>query len=297
MSTYNGSRYLEEQIDSILNQSLRNVQITIRDDGSTDDTVDLLKRYELRNNIEVNKGKNLGVVGSFFELIYKIDDLSQFVAFSDQDDFWHQRKLEAALEKLFKVKPGKPAMYCSRTRLVDQDLNFISLGGGISKPVGLKNAVLQNIATGCTIVLNREAIDILKIKKPNIKNIRMHDWWIYQVLSGLGEVIFDNSSYIDYRQHENNVIGSSNGMVLWVNRLKRFGERDKDEITRQLKEFLQTYNEYLSEDQIDMCREFVNMGASPNLFRRIRYAVSAPFYRQSRIDDLLFRMLLILGYR
>lgn len=297
MSTYNGGRYLEQQIDSILSQSLNNVKVTIRDDGSTDNTVGILNQYSSKNIIEVCEGRNRGVVGSFFELIYRVDDSSEFVAFSDQDDFWHQRKLEAALDKLSKTEPGKPAMYCSRTRLVNQDLQFIAFGKGLSRPVGLKNAVLQNIATGCTVVLNREAVDILKSKRPNIRNIKMHDWWIYLVISGLGEVVFDNESYIDYRQHDDNVIGASNGMGFWVNRLKRFRNRDKEEITSQINEFLKIYGKYLPEDKVDMCRQFIDMGASHNFLKRIRYAISSPLYRQSRFDDLIFRILLVIGYR
>lgn len=298
MSTYNGVRYVREQLDSILNQSSKNVRITIRDDGSTDGTFDLIKQYGLeKDNIEVSKGENLGVVGSFFELLYGVNDVSQFLAFSDQDDFWHEKKLEVALEKLSTVRSGKPAMYCSRTKLVDQDLNFISYGGGISRSPGLENAILQNIATGCTIVLNREAVDILKSKKPNARNILMHDWWVYLVVSGFGEVVFDNRPYIDYRQHKNNVIGAANGVFFWISRFKRFWTRDKKLLTRQVKEFLETYKDCLSENQVRVCLDFINKGGSRNFFKRARYAASAPVYRQSRIGNLLFRILLIFGYK
>jgi len=297
MSTFNGCRYLEKQIDSILAQSLNNVKLTIRDDGSTDDTLSVLNRYSSMKDIDIYGEENVGVVGSFFELIYKVDDSSQFVAFSDQDDVWHQRKLEVALDKLSRAEGGKPAMYCSRTRLVDEELRFIALGRGISRPVGLKNAVLQNIATGCTVVLNREAVDALKVKRPDIKNINMHDWWIYLVISGLGEVIFDNESYIDYRQHDSNVIGGSSGIKFWVSRFKRVLKRDKEEITLQLKEFLEVYSSDIPVEQVAMCREFIDIGASHNFFKRIRYALISPLYRQSLFDDLLFRILLVLGYR
>ncbi|PPK51359.1 glycosyltransferase family 2 protein [Marinobacter persicus] len=297
MSTFNGCRYLDKQIESILDQSLDNVKITVRDDGSTDGTVSLLNRYSSVKDIEIYEEKNVGVVGSFFELIYKVDDSSQFVAFSDQDDFWHQRKLEAALDKLSRVEAGKPAMYCSRTRLVDENLRFISLGRGISRPVALENAVIQNIATGCTIVLNREAVDILKAKRPNIRNIKMHDWWVYLVISGLGEVIFDNEPYIDYRQHDSNVIGGSNGLQFWLSRFKRIFKRERAEITIQLQEFLENYSREIPVEQVDMCRKFIDIGAGHNFFKRMRYALISPLYRQSRFDDLLFRILLVLGYR
>ena len=298
LSTYNGEKFVGEQLKSIQSQTSGNVFIKIRDDGSTDRTVDIVRGYCLNNdNIEIREDKNVGVVGSFLDLLYSTNIDSEFVAFSDQDDVWHNNKLEVAISQLAMIETGTPAMYCCRTRLVDENLNFIGYGNGLSKPAGLENAILQNIATGCTIVLNRSAVDILIKNFVNYDKVIMHDWWIYLVVSCFGEVIFDDDAYIDYRQHSNNVVGHRKGLVLWLQRLKRVFNRDKRRLITQIEEFFRLYGSELSGEKRELCLGFLNEGGSSNVFSRLRYASKAPIYRQSTVDDLIARILLVIGVR
>lgn len=188
-------------------------------------------------------------------------------------------------------------MYCCRTRLVDEDLKFIGYGHKLSKPTGLENAILQNIATGCTIVLNRVAINLLQKHFPNTDKVLMHDWWVYLVVSAFGEVIFDDNAYIDYRQHEENVIGVRNGLRFWRQRLARLLSRDKNQLLDQVGEFFKLYEADLPEKQRKLCLDFLNECGSSSFIDRLLYAIKAPVYRQSTLDDGLFRVLLIIGVR
>jgi len=296
LSTYNGERYLAEQLNSLLDQTYRNITIKIRDDGSSDKTREIALKYcASNNNIEFLEGENLGVVGSFFELLYSVEENFDFVAFCDQDDIWHKNKIEVAIQKLQCFKGQAPVMYCGRVRLVDQCLGFLHNGAVPRRPLSLNNALFQNIATGCTIVLNRQSIDLLVSKKPNLNNVLMHDRWIYMVISSLGNIIYDNEPYIDYRQHEGNVVGSSKGFLLLFNRLKRFNKDGRNTLSRQAQEFLYLYENQLSYKQRKLIVELLDAVCSAGFFKRIYYSLKLPVYRQSIVDNLFSKIMLILG--
>jgi glycosyltransferase involved in cell wall biosynthesis len=298
LSSYNGETFIKEQLASIASQSIKGVHLSIRDDGSTDDTLNLIRNFCAENPMSrYIEADNIGVVGSFLSLLQNAALDNDFVAFSDQDDVWHREKLEVAIKRLSEVRNGYPAMYCCRTRLVDQDLAFIGYGHGLPRPAVLKNALIQNVATGCTIVLNREAIDLLQRHFPDTDNVLMHDWWVYIVVSAFGEVCFDDNAYIDYRQHERNIVGVQNGLQFWLLRFSRILNRDKCQIVNQVKEFFDLYGTELPEKEKQLCLDFVNEGGSRYFFKRLLYAIKAPVYRQSVLDDILFRALVIGGVR
>lgn len=298
LSTYNGEKYLKEQLSSLSSQSMDNIRITVRDDGSTDGTLEILHNF-CRDNESLTyfSDRNVGVVASFLALLEISSDQSEFVAFCDQDDVWHRHKLEVAVNRLTDGNSRCPKMYCSRTKLVDEELNFIGYGRGVKRPASFENAMLQNIATGCTIVLNRSAVDLLKKRLPNAAKIRMHDWWVYLVISAFGSVIFDNNSYIYYRQHANNVVGVNVGFTFWLNRILRVFKRNKRQIVDHVTEFYRLYGEDLPGPKRTVCLRFIEYAGSENVVKRILYSLNAPVYRQSMLDNFLFRMLIIIGYR
>ena len=123
MSTYNGQKYLRQQLDSLLNQTVRPTKILIRDDGSNDDTVNLLEEYaSFYSFIEYYCGKNIGPAKSFFELINKCDGYDYY-ALCDQDDVWFKDKLEVAINTLEKENKNIPLLYAGRFTLTDENLN------------------------------------------------------------------------------------------------------------------------------------------------------------------------------
>lgn len=210
MSTYNGEKYIKEQIVSILEQEEVEVTLLIRDDGSTDNTIKIINDIAQKNdNVSLYIGENVGPARSFMNLIENSEDVSYY-AFSDQDDVWDSKKLISAINKM-KDKQSEPTLYMSALQIVDENLKDV----GIKKVQGnfsFEGEMIKNFATGCTQVFNKELCDILKEYIPNY--IIMHDSWITRVCYAIGgNVIIDEQSYIKYRQHTNNVVGYKDKII------------------------------------------------------------------------------------
>ena len=203
LSTYNGEKYIQEQIESILKQKDVEISLLIRDDGSCDKTLEIIENFKKENsNIEYYYGENLGPAKSFMDLVNKSGDFDYY-AFSDQDDVWKPEKLISAISKL--KQSAKPSLYMSALEIVDENLNFIETKK-VNGNFCFEGEMIKNFATGCTQVLNKSLIEIIKNYTPNY--IIMHDSWITRVCYAIGgNVIIDDNSYIMYRQHQGNVLG------------------------------------------------------------------------------------------
>lgn len=204
LSTYNGEKYIKEQIESILNQKEVEVSLLIRDDASSDKTIEIIgKLADKNNNIIYYKDENLGPARSFMDLLYKSGEYDYY-AFADQDDIWQKQKLISAINML-KEKENEPSLYMSALEVVDEKLNLIEtkkVNGNLS----FEGEMIRNFATGCTMVLNKKLCDIIKQYNPSY--LIMHDSWITRVCYAVGgNVIIDDNSYIKYRQHTSNVLG------------------------------------------------------------------------------------------
>ena len=293
LSTYNGEKYLEELIVSLLDQDYTNFSILIRDDGSTDRTLEILKKYEKHDNISIIYGENIGVIKSFFELLKKSDSEAEYIAFCDQDDIWERNKVLSAVNMLTEFKNDIPLMYCSRLKIVNESLKLLEYSSIPKKGAKFQNSLVENIATGCTVIINKRTRE--QILKTLPQNIIMHDWWIYQVVSGIGKVIYDNESHILYRQHSTNVVGSEvNIFKKWKNRIIRFYKNgNKNLIRGQAIELKRIFGNDLSYENQQLLDSFIN---KPMRFlRRLRYAFSTKLYRQKKIDDLIFRILIAIN--
>lgn len=208
MSTYNGSKYILEQINSILSQKEVNIRLIVRDDGSKDNTVSLINAIN-DERITLVKGENAGYINSFIELLNIAGD-SDYYAFSDQDDIWDNDKIITACMALEPYE-NTPAIYSSNTRLVDKDGKFLTNESRKVK-TNIYSAIIKNYVTGCTTVFNKELWLMVKGIYP--KNPISHDWWLNVVCLALGGVsIFDETPHISYRQHGNNVIGATSGGI------------------------------------------------------------------------------------
>lgn len=216
MSTYNGEKYLREQIDSILSQEGVKACLLVRDDGSKDNTINILKEYR---DIEIIEGHNVGVYKSFFELINKSGDYGYY-SFADQDDVWDRDKLRIAIDML-DGRHDIPSVYASNTRLVDADLNFIKNEEDNPKTT-LGSAFVKNFCTGCTMVFNAKLMNKLRYNLPSY--VPMHDWWVNLVCLSIGGLsIYDTKPHMDYRQHGENIYGAESGMIAKLrNRWKKF---------------------------------------------------------------------------
>jgi hypothetical protein len=125
----------------------------------------------------------------------------------------------------------------------------------------------------------------------------MHDRWAYLVVSAFGEVVCDPKPSMDYRQHADNVVGSRVGLERWKNRLSRFRGRSRTELVDCANELVRVYGDDLPPENKRVCEEFIERAGASSPFSRLRYAWSAPVFRQSRLDDGLMRMLIVLGWR
>lgn len=261
MSTYNGEKYIKEQLDSILSQKKVAVSLLIRDDGSTDNTLDILNEYAslYEGVFEIIQGNNVGWKRSFMKLIdYAAVNYSSanYFAFSDQDDIWMENKLSVAIECINK-KYSCPRLYCSDLFYYKNETNF-----GLIKNFNLspsyKNCLIKNLAAGCTIVFNRELLTLLANKNINIDI--PHDYWAYMIATLCGEVFIDKAAYILYRQHDSNQIGSKRSFIeIWKRRIVNIKQSYKCHIRENAaKEILRLYGPLLNQDALDAVRKIAN---------------------------------------
>lgn len=297
MSTYNGTDYLRDQIDSILAQDHSSVRLLARDDGSSDGTVSILREYEdTYENVKVVAGENLGVVDSFFRLLELADDVDYY-AFSDQDDVWKSKKLSRAVVRLEQEEneEGEPLLYFNRQEFVDADLNHL---GYSPEPnvLGFQNALIQNQPLGCATVINAPAHELLIQNLPD--EALMHDWWVYAVVSAFGRIFYDPTPTLLYRQHGENVVGDTeNRFKHFMRRLQRFLTRNwKNDIFRpsnQAEKIARIFGGRLDNEEETLVRRMV--WSKRRFVNRLIYAMSAGVQRNTVIDDFLFRFMVLIN--
>lgn len=203
LSTYNGKRYLKELMDSVVAQKEVEVDILVRDDGSTDDTLSILSRYE-NNHIHVYSGNNLGPAKSFLDLIFYASDQYDYYALCDQDDVWKNNKISSAIQCIQNIKG--PVLYSSAVDITDLNLVFIKKSITNNTFKSPLYDILMYKTPGCTFVFNKDLMVELKKYRPNV--ISMHDSWIsFVCLAVNGTFYSDRNAYISYRQHGSNVLG------------------------------------------------------------------------------------------
>jgi glycosyltransferase involved in cell wall biosynthesis len=299
MSTYNGELYLNDQIESLLGQDYGSVEILIRDDGSKDRTPEILKEWADHPRIKVFLEENIGVVRSFFRLLSYSSKDAGYLAFSDQDDVWMKEKLSKAVALMAEreKKGEQPLLYCSTALCTDENLKPMSVTDKPKHGVTFENALVESVAAGCTMVINSKTRDILLQKPPServMSIVRYHDWWMLQVVTALGEVIFDEEPMICHRRHGRNVSGQEVGLGKWKYRLKKLLASGKIvPLTEQAEEFKRLYGGMLSPDKVYVLERLIN--ERKTLVGRIRYAFTGPTYRQSRIDDIIFRLMILVN--
>lgn len=228
MSTYNGERYLHEQIDSILAQSVTNqaqLQIIVRDDGSKDGTIDILNAYQAENKLTWYSGKNLRPAKSFWHLLVNAPD-ADFYAFCDQDDYWFPDKLARAVRRILEQNDqSKPILYCSAYTATDSKLNPIEVEKrALHQYVDYAHALLYSTAPGCTFVFNYAARRAMLLYDMEVQYELIHDWLAHKIVTILGgAMIYDQNPSMYYRQHDANVIGVHvSGMGAFFARVRRF---------------------------------------------------------------------------
>lgn len=302
LSTYNGEKYLLEQLDSIKQQQDVDISLLIRDDGSKDNTVELISNYKANFpefKIELVRGENVGFALSFsklLEIAYQkhLQGITfDYYAFADQDDVWLPEKLSKAAQKLNNISnQNQPISYCSNTTLVRSDLTVIGNSFSTTNIIKTKeSAIVQNIATGCTMVFNIKAIEIYVNHIPKV--IKVHDFYMYQICTFLGEVIFDFNSYILYRQHGNNQIGKPSLLMRWKNRFSKLGQCGNHELEMQSKYLLDALKSELSADDIKLISRVAFY--KRNILSRFSLFFDNKIRKRTFEQNFFYRLKILLG--
>ncbi|MBL4750109.1 MAG: glycosyltransferase family 2 protein [Amylibacter sp.] len=214
LALYNGAKNIEAQLQSIARQTHKEWSLIVSDDGSVDQGPEIVRQFckaHPDKKITLMEGPKSGFVANFLALLSVANPNAPFIALSDQDDIWLEGKIERAITMLRKLPEDTPALYCSRTCIWNEHLEASSLSTLFPKPPSFQNALVQNIASGNTMVFNNTTLEMLQAASPTSADTACHDWWIYQMVSGAGgAVIYDTAAFIKYRQHSENLIGANN---------------------------------------------------------------------------------------
>lgn len=299
LSTYNGEKFLDEQLGSILIQKGVEPKLLVRDDGSKDGTKSILENSQIEHPDfyeDIIYAGNVGSTASFSDLMRiayeKYGDKYEYYAFADQDDYWLQDKLWKAVEKLEVLDNNVPNTYCSDKVIVDSQLNSIS---GIRPPkvvISKGRALARNIATGCTMVFNRRALELFVTRKTEF--IKIHDHAIFLICSFLGNVVYDENAYILYRQHGTNQLGGLDTFKdRTVDRLRKKGNLNEHLLERTAKAFLDAYQDLLSDDDKDLLNTMVQYRTS--FSKRLKLLFSNEISKEQFEDNLFFKLKVLLG--
>lgn len=291
MSSYEGAAYVREQVDSVLAQTHDRLRLVIRDDGSGEATRAVLREVSHDPRVELREGDNLGLPHAFFRLLDDSGEDADLWALCDQDDVWLPEKLERAVTALHDV--DGPALYCARVHVVDERLAPLYAHELPLRGPSFANALVQNIALGCTVVLNRSARDLLRDRWP--RECVMHDAWMYLVVAGAGTVVYDPTLVVQYRQHGHNSVGMGRGS------LSRFAGRVRRQLSpggpckhgRQDLELLRLHGDRLRPEARRQLNDFLL--AQQTFAGRLRYAATGAAHRQTRGSDLVLKGLQVVG--
>jgi glycosyltransferase involved in cell wall biosynthesis len=266
LATYNGEKFLEEQIDSVLGQSYFNFRLLIRDDDSTDRTKSILNTYAKRfpDKIFIEPtSERLGVKGNFSALMSRVQ--SPYAFLCDQDDVWLPEKIGSSLKQMMALeqKYGKECPLLVHTDLKVVNENKQMMGASFWKYTNLKphsshslnKLLVQNVVTGCTALLNQA---LIHLAFPIPSEAIMHDWWIALVATSFGKIDIVNKPTILYRQHTKNTIGAKNFRKLShvIEGLRRL-KLGNNERYQQAKHFLGRYQTHFSDRQRKLILAFL----------------------------------------
>ena len=287
MCTKNGAAFLDEQLNSIGGQTHANWTLFVSDDGSTDETRNILRRFadSHEQKIVVRNGPEKGVCANFLSLATDPAIDADYFAFSDQDDVWDKDKLERALTWLVTVPVDVPALYCGRTELVSNDGQSCGLSPLFTRPIAFRNALIQSLGGGNTMVFNKAAKRLLETLGG--LEVVLHDWWMYQLISAVGGVIrYDPQPTLKYRQHADNLIGSNLGWRAHLVRIHmmlsgRFSAWNSMNIAA-----LQQVPADLIKPQNSMVLQLFVKARTASLLKRLYYLKQSGVYRQKLIGNI-----------
>ncbi len=291
LSTFNGHLFLPELLNSLYCQEEISFEILVRDDGSTDDTKNILRQYNNRyGNITVVEGKNIGARKSFFELIQMASKRNDFdyAAFCDQDDVWLPQKLSAAVTLM---QQENTEFYYSPYQLVNQNLKKLSSYNQFIPIKNLATSLVYNSVTGCTIVCTKKIIEWASEAHP--EHIMMHDSWIFKVaLAHQCGISIDSRGYILYRQHGDNVIGGTETLAERFKRRWHNFIHSKCLRSMEAEELYKYYYDSMNPENQSIIKQIHNY-RQKSFISRLSIAFNPVFRTGSITNDLIFKLAII----
>lgn len=298
MSTYNGERYLEEQIESILNQTYCDWTLYIRDDGSKDHTADIIRRFTQRSNkiVFINDNsarRNVGVCNSFMSLLKRTS--ARYYFFCDQDDVWLENKIEVSLRLLKENEPG-PVCVFTDAEVVSKNLKPLQRMDADNVWTDFLQLAFTNCVTGCTMAFTQEVKRLINFEN-NFDNIYMHDWWIALLAAHFGKLVYYNQPTLLYRQHGNNVIGGNERNTVRhvfhrLNHMQKERENVKHSVDL-LTEFYSQYGDSFTENEKCYLFAYATLRKQSSFSNNLKLVIQFPPRRRNFKGKLFFSYLLI----
>ncbi len=298
LSTYDGARYLPQQLESLLRQSFGRWTLLWRDDGSSDGTVAVMREFMQaaggdRCRAAGGPAGHLGIAASFLALLRQVPP-GTTAAFADQDDVWLPEKLQRGALALAAGPAARPALYFARQQLVDEALAPLGLSPFRGRPTAFPASLTQNVATGCTVMLNPAAVALVAASDP--PDGTLHDWWSYLVVSAAGgRLIADPVPVMLYRQHRLNAVGAPHSTLRRGLMALRRGPDDFMRLFRRHVAGLVAYRQALSAPAVEdllLLQRALAGGLPGRLLAMLRMR---RLLRQTRIETLLFRLWFLIG--
>lgn len=276
LATYNGEKYIREQLESILANKYKDISIEICDDGSTDGTLGIVKEYvEKYSYISLHENpKNLGYVMNFMEGIRR--SKSPYIMLCDQDDIWHEDKIEKTYDRMRSLEEENgrnvPLMVFTDAMNFNsesgEDLGSFHKNSHLDiKKIDTAHLFMENKCIGCTVMVNAAILDYLAVLP---KEIRVHDWWLALICSNFGKISYIAETTLQYRQHSGNMIGGSGFSEYLKNRIANL-HRQRESIREtfaQGEAFYRVFGEKLPEDRQRIAQQFARMSRTGALGRR-----------------------------
>ena len=278
LATFNGERYLRQQLDSILAQENVNIKILVGDDGSSDATMSILKEY-LEDGLISNifEFERKGISNNFSSLL-KHCATSRFVAFADQDDIWDLNKLSELSGLLDEDVPA--LAFCNRRLINEKD---VAINSKSKKLVDLsfRNALVENVIPGNTTVINNLAIDL--INSSNINEVKFFDAYVYLLVSAFGKITFLTKSMISYRIHPGNAIGLGS-----INLHQNL--RSMQTFVAAAYLFREKFAHQLSKEKLDILENHLRCFEAKNFIKKVAYICASPIRRQNGVETVVWKI-------
>ena len=296
LSCYNGEKYIEEQILSIMNQEKVEIHLFVRDDGSTDNTIKIVEniKKQYQDRIKIFCEDNIGIGNSFWKLLFLAGQGYDYYSFSDQDDLWHCDKLFQAIKKL---KEESCHMYFSNQFLIDMEGKKLGRAYLTIPNYSFYSTLFANYVRGCTLVFDRYIWNLIteEGREPDriILNSRNHDFWIACVGGMLNTLVYDEKCTMDYRQHQGNAVGAYECSLLRnlyhkiakIRYFERLRLRSKSAAS-----LLHCYPEYLNKDIF--IELLTHQKSLLNRIKLIKFCIKSDLYgKQKKIAFILYTIL------